>query len=171
MKSEKGFTVVELVLSFSVTTIIVVLLFQVVVSLKNLYNNTGYKTELFIKQASITEQINNDLISNKIISVEDCGIDCIIFNFINGTSRTFSINRQQNLVNYGNYSTNLIKNSYFGEPNVEFYRNLDNINNNIDSFISINIPIYYPLYENENFGINIIYQYNSNEQYIIEEPF
>ncbi len=171
MKSQKGFTVVELILSFSISSIVIVLLFQLLISLKDFYNMTSYKTELLIKQTSISKEINNDFNSKTIISVDDCGTDCIIFNFKDGESNTLSINREHKIINYGKFSTRLVKDSEFGEPNINFYRNIENVNNNIDSFILIDIPIYYPLYENENFGINIVYQYNSNEDYIIEEPF
>ncbi|MDD2181574.1 MAG: hypothetical protein PHW32_04310, partial [Bacilli bacterium] len=169
--NNKGFTVVELVLSFSVTTIVIVLLFQLVVSLKDLYNSSGFKTELFIKQATITEQINKELNNKTIISVDDCGTDCIVFNFTDGSSSELSVNREQVILNYSGYSTKLVKDSYFGDAEVEFYRNIENTTNNIDSFILINIPIYYDLYEDDNFGINIVYQYNSNEEYIIGEEF
>lgn len=171
MKSQKGFTIAELILSFSVSSIVVVLLFQLLLSLKDLYNTSGYKTELFIKQATISKTINDELNSKTIESVEDCGIDCIIFNFTDGSSSTLSIDRDYKIINYGNFSTKLVKDSEFGEPSVRFYRNYANVNNRYDSFIVIDIPIYYPLYEDENFGINIVYQYNSNEQFIIEEYF
>ena len=169
--NRKGFTVVELVLSFSVSTIVIVLLFQLLISLKDLYNSSGIKTELFLKQSTISEKINSEFESKTIISVTDCGVDCIVFNFMDGTNSELSINREHSLFNYGDYTTKLVKDSYYANPEVEFYRNIENINNNIDSLILINIPIYYDSYEEENFGINIVYQYNSNEQYIIGEDF
>lgn len=171
MKNQKGFTVIELILSFSITTIVVVLLFQLLISLKNLYNETGHKTELFIKQATITEQINKELTSKTIISVDDCGEECIIFNFSDGSNSKLLINREENFIHYGKSATKLVLNSYFGDAKVEFYRNAANLHNSFDSFITIKIPIYYPTYEDENFGINIVYQYNSNDHYIIEEDF
>ena len=81
------------------------------------------------------------------------------------------INREENFIHYGKSATKLVLNSYFGDAKVEFYRNAANLHNSFDSFITIKIPIYYPTYEDENFGINIVYQYNSNDHYIIEEDF
>ncbi|NLM63353.1 MAG: hypothetical protein GX190_03470 [Mollicutes bacterium] len=171
MKSKKGFTIAELVLSFSISSMVIVLLFQLLLSLKDLYNMTGYKTEMLIKQATISKQINEVLSANTIIGIEDCGVDCILFSFDNGSNKELSINREHKIINFGDFSTKLVKDSEFGEPNIMFYRNYGNVNNRFNSFILIDIPIYYPLYEDENFGINVVYQYNSNEQLLIEEEF
>lgn len=171
MRSQKGFTVVELILSFSITTIVIVLLFQLLLSLKDLYNTSGYKTELFIKQSTINEQISKEFTTKTITNISDCGIDCITFEFMDGTSSSLSIDRTNKIFSYGTYKTKLVNDSYYGEPVVEFYRNIANVNNNLDSYILINIPILYPLYEDENFGINIIYQYDSLKEYLVGEEF
>jgi len=58
MKNEKGFTLIELISSFVLISLIVALLFEVLFIVKNLYSDSGIKTELLIKQALISEKIN-----------------------------------------------------------------------------------------------------------------
>ncbi len=171
MKQKNGFTVIELILSFTVATIIIVLLFQLLISLKDLYNTTSYKTELFIKQSNISDKIYEQFNSKTIENIESCGENCLVFLYTDGSNSELSIYREQGVINFGNYTTNLVEDSYFGVPNIDYYKNVNNNFNNIDSYIHINIPIYHTLYLDENFGINIVYQYNSNEQYIIGEDF
>ena len=76
---KKGFTVVELIVSFSLVMVIVIFLFQIVISLKNLYTNSGVKTELLNKQSLISNEINKKLSSNEIISLTKCGAYCVEF--------------------------------------------------------------------------------------------
>ena len=54
-----GFTVVELIVSFSLTLVIAVFLFQIIINLKNLYTNSVIKTELVNMQSLISREINS----------------------------------------------------------------------------------------------------------------
>ena len=56
--NNKGFTMVELIASFSLTSIIVVMLLQIVFSLKEIQEYSDVKTELLTKQATISNKIN-----------------------------------------------------------------------------------------------------------------
>ena len=68
---KKGFTVVELIVSFSLVMVIVIFLFQIIISLKNLSTNSGVKTELLNKQSLISNEINKKLNNNEIISLQN----------------------------------------------------------------------------------------------------
>ena len=52
-KSNKGITIVELVVSISILSIVVLFLFQLILSLKEVYTSSGVKTEMLNKQAII----------------------------------------------------------------------------------------------------------------------
>ena len=52
--TNNGFTVVELIVSFSLTLVITVFLFQIVINLKNLYTNSVIKTELVNIQSLVS---------------------------------------------------------------------------------------------------------------------
>ena len=54
---KKGFTVVELIASFTLAIIIAVLMFQVVLIIKGIFTNSGLKTQLLNKQALISDNI------------------------------------------------------------------------------------------------------------------
>lgn len=171
MKNNRGFTIMELILSFLITMIVAVLLFELSLNLKNLYINSGAKTELLIKQANMTKKIYDDFFNKTITGLQDCNQDCIEFEFNDGTSKKLTINRETKVLNYGNYGVKLLTESEIGKGNIKLYTNYDNIYNENDSYFIVNIPITHPLYEDDEFGINVVYQYNSNNTYLIDVDF
>ncbi len=167
MNKNKGFTIIELILSFSITAIIVVLLFQLLLFLKDIYNDNGYKTELFIKQALISNEINNELENKTVTNIEYCDDyefnTCFTFTFNYGSSiSNLVIDAENNTIKYGDFATKLVNGSEIGVVQLgsEMGSNQDG---RLDSFAAIIIPIYHPLYDDEDFGIKIICQYNSVE--------
>lgn len=169
--NNQGFTIVELVLAFATSTILIILFFSLLISLKNLYNYSGVRTELLIKQASIADLINQDLMTQKIIGITNCGTNCLEFNFSNNDSKKLEINKENHLFIYGNYTTKLVKGSEFGEPQIQFYQNFTNTYNTYDAFIALTIPISYSEYEDEDYGVNLVYQYNTYETFLNEVNF
>lgn len=170
MNKNKGFTIIELILSFSITAIIVVLLFQLLLFLKDIYNDNGYKTELFIKQALISNEINNELENKTVTSIkrdfDNCNNDnefCIEFTFDNGSSiSNLVIDAENNTIKYGDFATKLVTGSVIGTIDI-VTETRPNDYNGLDSFAAIIIPISHQLYEDEDFGITIVCQYNKGE--------
>jgi len=164
---KRGFTIIELISSFALTSLIVALLFEVIFILKDLYTDSGVKTELLTKQALMSEKINKDLNTKTVTVASKCGDSCILFNFSDGTSSELSFSRENNTFKYGNYKTKLIDGSQYGNIDIstETVLNMD-IGKN-DSILKINIPIYHKLLKQQEFGINIAYQYDSRNTSII----
>ena len=61
MKNNKGFTVIELLASFTLTMIIVIFLFQIILDLKDIYIEDSIKSQINRKNAIIATTINNAL--------------------------------------------------------------------------------------------------------------
>ena len=161
MKNEKGFTIIELITSFVLVSLIVTLLFEVLFIIKNLYSDSGVKTELLIKQALISEKINDEFNSKNIMVARKCGDTCVEFKFTDGSSSKLTFNRETNTFSYGNYKTKLIEGSEYGNIDIKTETVLDMPIGFNDSLIQIKIPIYHKLIKHEDFGINILYQYDS----------
>lgn len=79
-KNSKGFTVVELLASFSLTMIIVVFLFEILIELKDLYYEAGIKTEVVQKESMLVSKIRNKLDTSELIGI-DCSGDTCTFKF------------------------------------------------------------------------------------------
>ncbi|MDD2435422.1 MAG: glycine-rich protein [Bacilli bacterium] len=171
MKKDKGFTVVELIVSFTLISVIVLLLFQIIIVLKELYVSAGVKANLLTKQTLISEKVNSDLFEKRIVVASGCGETCIEFVFADGTVNRLETDRQNNTFSYGDYKTNLVAGSQFGNIKVSTNTTLSMPANTNNSVIRINIPIYHPLLSGENFGINVIYQYDDRTTSITDIAF
>lgn len=159
----KGFTVVELIVSFCLVTAISIMLFQIIISLKELYISGDIKTTLLNKQGIMERKIYDDLNSNSLTSITSCGVSCLNFSFNNGDQKKLLIDVGANSLTYDTYSMKLIKGSYFGQVAFSNEENVGGLASNKNSILTITIPIESKLLPNENFGIQIVksYKYGS----------
>lgn len=162
MKNKKGATVVELIVSFALVMVISIFLFQLVISVKELYDNSVIKTELLNKQSLISNQLNLALNKKEISSISKCGLYCLYFNYSDGKTDRLSIDLTNNTLEFGTYKTDLPSDSYFANPNIaiSYAATFNSYADN--AMVIIDIPIYNDKIKDQNFGVNIIYQYNSN---------
>lgn len=169
----KGFTIIELAVSFCMVAAISITLFQLIISMKDLYLSGNVKTTLLNKQGILTKRIYDDMYNYTLKEVSSCGVSCLTFNYLNeNTSETkiaeLSIDPYNVSVTYDSYTIKLDNGSYFGKieitdtPAIYTPANLDLKN----SLFNIKIPIYNKLV-NGDYGIDITYQYN-NENSIID---
>lgn len=172
--NNKGVTIVELVVSISILTIIVLFLFQLILSLKEVYNSSGIKTEMLNKQAIINREINDDLNDKQLELARSCStspdvINCISFYFKDGTSKRLEFIQKTDsspaYLVYGDYKTELASGSDFNfatsNYNIKAITITDVVDLTNDSILSINVPIVHPNINND-YGIHVVYQYNSN---------
>lgn len=91
--NKKGFTLIELIVSITLVSIILVSLLATLVKLKQTYEVIEEDSDIRIYSASISRHINNDIINNKGISRGTCneeGTKCEL-KFKNGEERTLEI--------------------------------------------------------------------------------
>lgn len=157
----KGFTTVELIVSFALTSVMLLLLFELVVSIRGLYLSSGIKTELLTKQAVMTSKINEDFTNYNILSMSNCGVDCLNIHFEGGLIKQLSVDATNGLLKYGNYVSELIQGSRFLQPTVLTYTEPTSPANNADSYFIIKIVVTHRLYENEDFGVKVLKTYDS----------
>lgn len=161
MKKKNGFTVVELIVSFTLVMVIVVFLFQIIISLKEMYVGNGIKSSLLNKQAVMTQKIYDDFRNKNVLSFSSCGTNCITLTFDDTTTSTLKIDKDQNLFEYGDYATKLVDGSTFGDI-VLSKETLTGVGNgHYDSMVKIIVPIQNQLIKGD-YGVTAIYQYNSN---------
>lgn len=162
-KNRKGFTIVEMLVAFSVATIVMILLFNIVLLIKDLYLEYGIKTELMIKQSNILKSMQ-DRTNEGLISITACGIDC--YNFDTG-NQTYNLkyDESDNSITFDKKKT-----IYKGETSkikgitattntvVAKVSSNPNIKNSV---LTLKITVYDSLLD-ENYDINYNYSYNSN---------
>lgn len=152
MKNQKGFSIIELIVSFSVCLVIAVILFQIVISLRELYEQSGLTTELLNKQNIIVDKIYDDILSVGLESASSCGTYCVEFKFKNASIKTFKYESAK--LFYDDYVTNLNNGVTVGNISI-------NTQNNV---VSIQLPITHKLFPKDNFDIQIVHILNQKEE-------
>ncbi len=163
MKNNKGFTIIELIVSFVLSMIIVVILFQLIINLKEIYSSSGIKTEMLNKQNIMTDKIYTDLTSKQVISVSRCSeqTTCLNFQYANGKIKQLIVNETEKTLSYDNYTIKLNKNFNFKDISIK--TETTELQNTYNGILEINIPIYNDLFKDTNFGLNIVYIYNNSQ--------
>lgn len=159
MKNKKGMTVVELIVSFSLVLVIAVFLFQLVLNLKKLYDNSIVKTELLNKQSIISNEINKKFRSKTISSTTSCGTNCYQFNYTDNSNDKLVVDYDNNTIEFGTYKTELPKDSYLKNVTVDVVKTAT-LQSYVDgSILIVDIPIYNDNFKDQNFGIRVLSQF------------
>jgi len=168
-KNKNGFTTIELIATFALTLVIVVLLLQVIVVLKDVYINKVVVNSLRVKQAVMTEKIMDDFDNKNLEGTAGCvGVsNCISFIWEDGTVTELKLDKTKNTFSYADYVTELTGGSSFG--------NFIVTDSAVSSdgqrkYISFNFPIYSTFVKGD-YGIHVIYQYNPKKNGINASSF
>lgn len=162
--NNQGFTVVELIVSFSVTLIVVSLLFNIVLDLKDLYVKDGVKTELLIKQGLITKNTIEGINTEDLTSIAKCAstTNCYRFTYQDGTTKDLIYNTDTNIYQFGKFKTKLVSGSTFGAVTITRETITSVSSDKKNAMLTINIPITSTLVSGD-YGIKIVHLYNSNQ--------
>lgn len=159
---KNGFTLVELIATIALVAVILIFLFNIVFLLKDLYVKNNDRTELLVRQSLLSRRINEEFVPDNLHSVTSCGEMCYSFEFNDGVTSQLSIDLTNKKVTYDDFVYKLEDSSFFGEVNV-YVESVTLVDVTMeDSILIIDIPIYDSKYSNVNFGIKLIYAFNSN---------
>lgn len=158
--NKKGFTLIELITTFSVAAIIIVLLVNIVVSIQEVYSKSNIKTELYVNQATLSNVINSKLSDRNIYRYSSCDKSDFCYSFTLKDYSIIDLVVTNDKITFGNYVYKLDSNTevinptlddiWLQSPNESYYNDI----------INIKIPIYSDYYPTIDFGINLIYIYN-----------
>lgn len=160
MKNNKGFTLIEIITTFSVITVVITLLFQIIISLRELYIKGDLQTTLLTKQGIITKKINDDLKELKLASITSCGAFCITFHYQTGVAYNLSLNIENNQIIYHDYTWELPEGARIGTVNTTVYKDASSATGP-NAILKIEVPISHKLLE-KDYGLFTLYQYNAN---------
>lgn len=176
MKNNKGFSILELIVSFALTMIIVVVLFEIIIYMKELYEKSITQTELINRQNLLTDYIYSDIYNKGLNYTYFCDDNCIAFVYDdeNGTTKFLKWDTTFNTISYGDYTVSLLKNTYFDQTLVlndvtytaTGIRICSNHNADGDAYFNIHIPMTNALFTNDDFGLNIFYTHDNSEMWV-----
>lgn len=164
----KGFTVVEFIVSFCLATTISFLLFQIILGFKDLYIKGNIETSFEIKKSNMLKLINNDLFNKNVIRIEYCNdtTDCLQFIFSDETVKELKVDN--NTIYYGDYKFKPIDGTIIGNGNSKIIVTKDTPQFNegvsgvlYNEVLKVEIPIKNKLSES-SFDIKFIYLYDNS---------
>ena len=165
LKDQRGLTIVELVSSFMITMVALVFLFNIVVILKENYVLNSRKSDLIVEQSLLSRALNEDLYNKAtdIIKVTcPSGYNlCYEIVLNDGNSKKLNISYGENKIMYGDLvltdeSFDIIETN----SGICYYSNTS-ASDLTNSFLKIKVDIDTELFENYEFGINVISLYDT----------
>lgn len=161
MKSNKGFTLIELIASFSLALVIMFFLFQIVITVKELYISSGVKTEMLIRQANLERQIESDLRDKGLVKVNNCGEACYTFTYGDGSTKNLKVEHSSKKIQYGTYQVPIQDGSIIGEFTLDNHTVPNVAVGKKNTILIIDLPITNKVVSDKNFGLHLIYQYDN----------
>ena len=160
--NKKGFTLVELITTFSLSAIIIVILINVVLIIKNMSSEENMKTKLFKDQSYLSNVLNSKINGDNVISYRPCNSSNFCYNFTLNSGEIVKLEVSDTYIKAGDYTYNIKDNVEVENMEVRVIPIEVSDTKMNNSFLIIKIPITYKLYPNEDFGINLVYPFNSN---------
>lgn len=154
--NKRGFTLIELITTFALATVIIIILLNIISIIKNIYVQNNIKSSLAIEQSNLSK-LMNEKFNNKLKYYIACNDSeyCYMFSFENEENIKLIV--EENKIRFGEYTYKLDKNTKVKNPTLtREYVDIDNTLNT-DNFLVINIPVVNKLYPKLNFGINLVY--------------
>jgi len=160
--NKKGFTLIELITTFALSSVIIVLLINVVVSIRNIYSKTSIKSDLYITQANLSNALNSKLHAEQLDYYTACTDSLFCYDFVLIDGETFRLVVEETKITVGNQVYELTGKTKAVNPtlNVEYIEQNNTYSGN--NILVLKIPIVNELYSNIDFGINLVYLYNIN---------
>ncbi len=167
--NKKGFTVIELIVSFSLAATIGFFLLRITMVIKDLYTDSYVKTNIISKQNIITERMYDDFLYNDVKVVLKCGNNCLRFIFSDNSEKIFEI-ENENTFKWGDFTLKLTDGSKYSNVTTNNRKNLLITEFN-DSLLSIKIPIINNSFKDDDFITNIVIPYNSEKVHMDDLDF
>lgn len=155
----KGFTIVEMLSAFILSSIIIIILFQLIINLKEVYQASGSKTDMLNKKNILIDKVYSDLNEKKLVDFSTCGSNCINLIYSTGETKQLMQDNSNKTITYGDYVMKVTKDYELSDIYTETSGNVYAYNN--EAVLNIKIPIISAT--NEDYSINIVYPYTSNE--------
>ena len=172
MKNNKGFTLVEVLVSLSLVAVIAIFLFQIIYLLRDIYVEKAVKSELYIQSSNLSNVINREIVNKSkekiyIKLINKISDDEVALTYSNNTKSNIKIDRENHSISFGNYNIKILAKADIG--NIELYYNYDNISLDKNGICNIKIPITHKDYKND-FGVVVTYRYDSSKTTVNGTP-
>lgn len=150
-KNNKGFTVVEMGISFCLIFTVSILLFQIILTVKDVYIKSNIETTLLSRQGMLLNRIYKDFEDKLVTSVSLSG-DVFTFTFQDQTTSSLSIDKQNKKITYDGYTWKLDSSTSIESYTHQLQKQIDN-----KKYFNIQVIIKNTLTDDKNYGIQLVF--------------
>ena len=156
--SKNGFTLVELVLSITLLSIVLIFMMSMLLALKDKEASNGADAKMLVNQAIISKAVNGDILNHGLESVNPCSSsNCYILTFSNGDEKTLKLMSNNQTLFYGSekqtdFVRTLPSGRTYSSIHYYMYSNLEIIRVSVSK-----------IYRNEDYDVEI-YNYMGNKK-------
>ena len=163
MKS-KGFTVIELMASFSIALVILIVLFNITLIMKDNMKEKEALTNLLIKKDNLSYKINENLKLKGLVSLQSCadGTYCYLFTYTDLTTDKLIYDIENKVITFSNYIFEITDDISVDNINIE-ENYMDVATSKYNGNFVINIPI---TMDERDYSIHILKFINSDDTLI-----
>ena len=159
--NNKGFSIIEILVSFVIISFVTISMFSTVVYLMDKITSNITTVKTTIINGDIVNSVSKDLYTKKLYGISSCGANCYDITFQDLSVKRLQVSNIDNTIKYGGitlkypsdtiiYGNMILSNDSFNNPDK---------NNNI---IKINVPVKNSMTDKIN-DINIVYQYDEED--------
>ena len=157
---KNGFTVVELITSFTLASVIMIILFNIVLILKDNLSNVNAKTNMLIEKDNLSYNINKRFKEKELSSVTMCdeGDKCYEFTYSDNTSDKLIYSNTDKTITFNNYTFDIVDGITVEEPVItEHYDTMSSTAYN--GYFIIHIPI---KLDDKDYSIKVVKHFNTD---------
>ncbi|MGI6329849.1 MAG: hypothetical protein ACOXZR_03240 [Bacilli bacterium] len=164
--NKKGFSTVELVVSFIIASLIIAAMYRATLSLNEKLLYHQHLSNITVYIGTLTNNIYEDLIDNidnPLTGVSDCGEGCFALTFKDSKTKEVKINQENNTFSYDNIVEKLPSDFQFNSSGMSAKIISENMSEDYhDSIFILTVPIISKIYD-DKFSIEIVYTYDSRK--------
>ena len=161
--NKKGFTTIELITSFSIASVIMLVLFNVIIIMKDNMSDINTKTNMLVAKDNLSYNINKRLKEKELASLSMCedGDKCYLFTYSDSTTDKLVYNTDS--ITFNNYTFEITDGIEVEAPTItEHYDTMTSTTYN--GYIIINIPI---TINNKDYSIKTV-KYINSENVVVD---
>lgn len=158
--NKKGFTTIELITSFTLASVIMLILFNVIIIMKDNMSSVNAKTNVLVNKDNLSYNINKRFKEKELSSITMCdeGDKCYEFKYSDDTSDKLVYSNTDKSITFNNYTFDIIDGITVEEPTItEHYDTMSSTTYN--GYFIIHIPI---KLDNKDYSIKINKHFNTD---------
>ena len=157
----KGFTTVELITSFALASVIMIILFNVIIIMKDNLSDIKAKTNMLVGKDNLSYNINKRLKEKELATLTTCADSdkCYLFTYSDSSSDKLIYDSTDSIISFNNYTFEIADDIEVLEPTItEYYDPMSSTTYN--GYFLITIPI---TLDEKDYSIKIVKHINSND--------